>query len=117
MGKPDNITDVAKAERPTPPVPTHIDKNEGPGRVKAAWAKEYAGVGKQAVAIPGSASSVSISKIEVADNVVSVWTSEDTNLPPEYVIVNPPTAIYVDKNTSIEDPLGAIAHIINGAKK
>lgn len=104
-------------ERVTPPAKAPIDKNAGPGRVKAAWAKENVGTGKQAVAVPGSAAAVEISKIDVVDNVVSVWTSEDTTLPPDYVIVNPPTAVFIDKNTSIEDPLGAIAHIINGAKK
>lgn len=105
------------SEKATNVVQPPIDKNAGPGVVKAEWAKLHNESGKMAVSVPGSAASVGISRIDVVDNVVSVWTSEDTTLPPDYVIVNPPTAVFIDKNTSIEDPLGAIAHIINGAKK
>lgn len=91
------------------------DKNDGPARVKKEWDEKHAGKGKQAISIPGSESAVSFTRMDVEGNKVSIWTSEDTTTAPQFVIVNPPTAVFIGKDNVIEDPLGAIAHIINGA--
>lgn len=115
MGKPASTpVGPGKPDQPGP-----IDPTDGPKKVKDAWAKSRVttGKGKQPVAVPGSKASVDISKITTSGNVVSVWTSDDTTTPPDYVIVNPPTAVYLDSQTTVEDPLGAIAYIINGAAK
>lgn len=85
---------------------TKEDIETGVGKVKKAW-EEKSKDGKLNVKSKGGRM-VAMSKVETVDNVVRVWTSEDTTLPPDYVIVNPPVE---------EDPLEAIATAIDGVSK
>lgn len=110
--------DVAK-DRPVSDKP--VDKTEelvtdGAKRAKAQWDKETKGKRSQ-ITIPGSTDSVEIAQLTYEGNKVSVWTTSDTTLPPDFVIVNPPTKVFIDKDNIVENPLGVIAHAINGATK
>lgn len=110
--------DVAK-DRPVGDKP--VDKTEelvtdGAKRAKAQWDKETKGKRSQ-ITIPGSTDSVEIAQLTYEGNKVSVWTTSDTTLPPDFVIVNPPTKVFIDKDNIVENPLGVIAHAINGATK
>jgi hypothetical protein len=106
--------DVAQDVNRMPEKAAEARVTDGAKRAKAQWDKESKG-DKHAVTIPGSDAFVQMSKVEVVDNTVYVWTSSDTSLPADFVIVNPPTQVYIDKDTSVENPLGVIAHAIHGA--
>lgn len=72
---------------------------------------------KAEVGVPGSRRSIKFAKVEVDDKNVSIWVGEDTERPADFVIVNPPTEIKNSAGALVEDPLTAIALIIDGATK
>jgi len=105
---------------PASPVTPQKPVLDGAKQAADQWARESkgskdAGESKHAVKIPGADGYVFIAKLEYEGNKVSVWTSSDTNLPPDFVIVNPPTQVFSSKDNIVENPLGVIAHTINGA--
>lgn len=111
--------DVANERGPVSDTPADKGREvvtDGAKRAKAQWDKETGGR-KSSIIVPGSNDSVDIAKLTYEGNKVSVWTTSDTSLPPDFVIVNPPTQVYIDKDNVVENPLGVIAHAINGATK
>lgn len=58
------------------------------------------------VDVPGTNNTVQFADMQVDGNKVSIWTSSDSGLPPDFVVVNPPASA---------DPLTAIAIAIDGA--
>lgn len=108
----------AEIIRPVSGKPAKADApvTDGAKRAKDQWDKETGGR-KSSIIVPGSNDSVDIAKLTYEGNKVSVWTTSDTSLPPDFVIVNPPTQVYIDKDNVVENPLGVIAHAINGATK
>lgn len=68
------------------------------------------------VPVPGTNATVHLNKLEYEDNLVRVWVDGSTEAKPSYVIVNQPTEVSTGANTSVEDPLGAIALSIYGVK-
>lgn len=67
------------------------------------------------VSLPGTNRSVDMGHVEVTANVISVWTSTDHTLPPDFVLVNAPTSVPNDHGIMVEDPMTAIALAIDGA--
>lgn len=114
---PSNNEHIPAREPASPPQKPVLD---GAKQAADQWARESkaskdAGVEKHAVKIPGGEGYVFIAKLEYEGNKVSVWTSSDTSLAPDFVIVNPPTQVFLSKDNIVENPLGVIAHTINGA--
>lgn len=87
-------------------------------QISDAWTQ--AGGGSSTVSVPvygQQTSNVRITEIQTSGNTVSVWTSGDPSLPPDFVIVNPPTNVATSATESFSDPLGALAVIIDGASQ
>lgn len=84
---------------------------------KAKWDKLKAGDPSGSVAIPGARRSVEMRHVEVDKNVISVWTSSDKSLAPDFVLVNAPIEVRAGDGTTVEDPMTAIALAIDGATK
>jgi hypothetical protein len=72
---------------------------------------------KAQVGVPGSRRSIEFTKVDVDDKKLSIWIGEDTDKEPDFVVVNPPTEIKNSAGALVEDPLTAIALIIDGATK
>jgi len=80
---------------------------------------EELGNGDQvSVNIPGTRRAVTFSKVDVDQNRLYIWNGTDTSGPADFVIVNPPTETTdVATNATTEDPLTAVALILDGASQ
>jgi hypothetical protein len=68
------------------------------------------------VSIPGTRRAVTFSKVNVDGNRLYIWNGSDTTGPADFVIVNPPNETTdVATNATTEDPLTAVALILDGA--
>lgn len=87
-------------------------------QIADAWVAADGGTSTVSVPVYGQqGANVQITEIQTSGNVVSIWTSSDTTLPPDFVIVNPPTQVATSATESFSDPLGALAVIIDGASQ
>ena len=94
-----------------------VDNKANAAKFKEKWAERRSSDGKTRVHLPGTRRSVEMSHVEVADNVISVWTSTDKSAAPDFVIVNAPTEVTNDHGVSVEDHLTAVALVIDGVTK
>lgn len=72
---------------------------------------------KAQVSVPGTRRSVEFTKVVVDDKKLSIWVGGDTDKEPDFVVVNPPIETLNSAGALVEDPLTAIALIIDGATK
>jgi hypothetical protein len=123
MPKTENTEEVVptkpvKDKEPKAPKPDKVvDNIANAKKVKSKWDDLKKVDGKGYVHIPGTKRSVEMKNVEIDGNKVSVWTSTDTSLPPDFVIVNGPTEVLNEHGIIIEDPLTAIALAIDGVSK
>jgi len=94
-----------------------VDGAANAKKFKDSWAKHKSTDSTGRVSVPGSNRSVDLTKVETDNEKVSIWTSSNPSGAPDFVIVNPPTEVYNAAGNLIEDPLTAIALIIDGATK
>lgn len=85
-----------------------VDHKANAKKFKDEWLKLKENDERGRTSIPGTRRSVEFTHVEVTDNVVSIWTSSDKSLSPDFVIVNPPIS-------ADSDPLTDIAIVIDGA--
>lgn len=91
---------------------------DGVQQIQDAWTSASDGTSAVSVPVYGQQNSnVTIASLQTSGNVVSVWTSTDPSLPPDFVIVNPPTQVATSATEAFSDPLGALAVIIDGASQ
>ena len=94
-----------------------VDNKANAAKFREKWAERRDSDGKTRVSLPGTRRSVEMSHVEVADNVISVWTSSEKTASPDFVLVNAPTEVSNANGIFVEDHLTAIAIAIDGAKK
>lgn len=82
-----------------------------------AWAKKSSVDGPVGLPVHGKFENVRVADMVTDGNTVSIWLEFNQTAQPDFVIVNPPTAIGISPTESIADPLGALAVIIDGASK
>lgn len=111
-------------ERSTPEKPTlpevagkPVDNVANARAFKDEWTKQSNRGQSVRVSLPGTRKSVEMNHVEVKDNVISVWTSTDPSLAPDFVLVNAPTEVMNEHGIMVEDPMTAIALAIDGATK
>ena len=107
-----------RVREPKAPLPERVvDNKANAAKFKQKWDDLKKQDKEARVHLPGTRKSIRFSHVEVVDNRISVWTSSDSNLPPDFVIVNGPTEVVNEHGIIIEDPLTAIAIAIDGATK
>jgi hypothetical protein len=84
---------------------------------KDKWEALKATTGLGDLRVPGTVRYVSVSKVEALNNKVSIWISTDHTLPPDFVIVNLPTEVVNSEGELVDDPIAAVALVIDGASK
>lgn len=92
-----------------------VDHTKNAKAFKDEWDKRKKVMSKVSVSLPGTRRSVDMSNVEVSDNVISIWTSSDSTLPPDFVFVNAPTSVLNEHGIIVEDQMTAIALVIDGA--
>jgi hypothetical protein len=120
MAKTEKTEEVVPTEAPAPKKdkePKVVDNVANAKKVKDGWDKMQKVNGKGSVHLPGTRRSVEMKNVVVEGNKVSVWTSSDTSLPPDFVVVNGPTEVLNEHGILIEDPLTALALAIDGVTK
>lgn len=115
MAKPEAVSENGAVPEKKPVRP--FDGAENAKKFRDQFDKVKDGSGKSQVSIPGTRRSVAMTKVEADGKTVSIWTGTDTAGSPDFVVVNPPTDIVGTNNQLIEDPLTAIALLIDGATK
>jgi hypothetical protein len=115
MAKPESLPENAATPEQKPVRP--FNGAENAKKVHEAWGKLKKTDDQGLVSIPGSRRSVKFSKVLVEDKKLSIWVGDDTDREPDFVVVNPPTESYNAEGVLIEDPLTAIALLIDGATK
>lgn len=67
------------------------------------------------IALPGTGRALVIHKLVVEGAKISVWTSDFIDGSPDFVLVNVPIEVPNSNGIMVEDPLTAIATVIDGA--
>lgn len=94
-----------------------VDGAAAAASFKARWSESKKKSGLGDLPVPGGKRAIQVSKVEAEGNKVSIWLTTDPTLSPDFVIVNPPTEVFNSEGVLIEDPLSAIAFLIDGASK
>lgn len=115
MAQPTSLPNEAVVPEKKPVLP--FDGAANAKKFHDAWGKLKKTDDKARVSLPGTRRSVEFVKVEVADKKVSIWTGDATDREPDFVVVNPPTEVRNSEGALVEDPLTAIALIIDGATK
>jgi hypothetical protein len=115
MARPDNLPENAVVPEKKP-VPA-FDGAANAKKFHDAFTKLKSDNGRAQVNVPGSRRSVDFTKVNVADKKLSIWIGENTDKEPDFVVVNPPIEIKDSAGNLVEEPLTAIALIIDGATK
>lgn len=115
MAKPESLPEEAVVPEKKPVLP--FDGAANASKLHGAWKNLKKNDVQGRVNIPGTRRSVKFSKVDATDNKLSIWATDDTTREPDFVIVNPPTEFTTADGTSTDDPLTAIALIIDGATK
>lgn len=105
------------ANKPTPnpnaKLPEHVE------RVKKDWDKKQKdnGTGRVSANVPGTKRTVTFNQVIFEENRVCVWTSDDLEADPDYIIVEPPTSYRDRQGNVVEDPMTTLAIAIDGATR